>query len=323
LTCFSSFAASRAIYNDLTLADGQKVKAFEKVTNHDVKAVEYFIKEKFDAYGWQEHKEFIHFALTSQDINNSAVPLSLAEFVTAEYIPKLNGVVDEIRKIARDNAQVTMLAKTHGQSATPTRLGKEFMVFVERIEDQLELLQQIPFSCKFGGASGGFNAHHVAYPEVDWEAFADKFIAESLPASSHSALKMKRQRYTTQIEHYDKMGALFDTIKRINTILIDFCRDVWQYISMNYFKQKTKANEVGSSAMPHKVNPIDFENAEGNFGVANCVFEHFSAKLPISRLQRDLSDSTVSRNFGVPFSKCPILALKNSSLALNFPRLSL
>jgi adenylosuccinate lyase len=282
----------RRIYREFTPEDALKVKAIEKTTNHDVKAVEYFIKEKFDALGLSEFKEFIHFGLTSQDINNTAIPLSLKE----AWEDVLKPCLLEIRNLLFEKAEawksVPMLARTHGQPASPTRLGKEVCVFVERLDRQLALIELVPFSAKFGGATGNFNAHAVAYPNIDWVAFADYFV--------ENVLDLNRSQITTQIEHYDNMGAFFDGIKRINTILIDLDRDMWTYISMDYFKQKIKAGEVGSSAMPHKVNPIDFENSEGNLGIANALFEHLSAKLPISRLQRDLTDSTVTRNIGVP-----------------------
>lgn len=288
------FVTLRGFYQDFTEAAAEKIKATEKITNHDVKAVEYFLKEKFDEAGLSNYKEFIHFGLTSQDINNTATPLLLKEFIEAEFLPKLNKVVALIDKQTVAWKDVAMLARTHGQPASPTRLGKEMMVFSQRVRNQLDLLKTIPHSAKFGGATGNFNAHHIAYPEIDWLKFADQFVSKHLGLS--------RSHPTTQIEHYDNAAALFDNLKRINTILIDYSRDVWQYISMNYFKQTIKAGEIGSSAMPHKVNPIDFENAEGNLGLANAIFEHLSAKLPISRLQRDLTDSTVLRNIGVPLA---------------------
>ncbi len=288
------FSVLRSFYGQFDTAAAEKIKATEKTTNHDVKAVEYFLKEKFDESGLSAYKEFIHFGLTSQDINNTATPLLTKEFVEKEFLPKLNKVVALIDKQASTWKDVPMLARTHGQPASPTRLGKEMMVFSQRIKNQLDLLKTIPHSAKFGGATGNFNAHHVAYPEIDWLKFADQFVSKYLGLS--------RSHPTTQIEHYDNAAALFDNFKRINTILIDYSRDIWQYISMNYFKQTIKAGEVGSSAMPHKVNPIDFENAEGNLGLANAIFEHLSAKLPVSRLQRDLTDSTVLRNVGVPFA---------------------
>jgi adenylosuccinate lyase len=280
------------IYLDFTDAEGQRVKDIEKITNHDVKAVEYFIKEKFDQLGLEEKKEFIHFGLTSQDINNTSIPLAIKEFMQDVMIPLIGEVTVTLKELAEEWENIPMLARTHGQPASPTRLGKEIMVFVERLDQQLRQLRHIPNSAKFGGATGNFNAHHAAYPEVDWNQFARYFIEE--------VLDLQRSYPTTQIEHYDNMAALFDCIKRINTILIDLNRDMWSYISMDYFKQRLNPNEVGSSAMPHKVNPIDFENSEGNLGMANAIFEHLSAKLPISRLQRDLTDSTVLRNVGVP-----------------------
>ncbi len=282
-----------AIFEAFTEADAQKVKEIERTTNHDVKAVEYFMKDKLDQLGLSEVKEFVHFGLTSQDINNTATPLLLKEAHFAVLLPALRMVTDKLNARAIEWDAVPMLARTHGQPASPTRLGKEIRVFFERIEQQKRLLEQIPFSAKFGGATGNFNAHHVAYPEHDWNAFGNQFVA---------SLGLQRSSPTTQIEHYDNLAAYFDGLKRINTILIDLCRDFWTYISMNYFRQKIKAGEVGSSAMPHKVNPIDFENAEGNLGIANALFEHLSAKLPISRLQRDLTDSTVLRNIGVPIA---------------------
>ena len=271
--------------------DARKVKERERTTNHDVKAVEYFMKNKLDQLGLSEVKEFVHFGLTSQDINNTATPLLLKEAHFAVLLPALTKVTDRLNAMAVEWKDVPMLARTHGQPASPTRLGKEIRVFHERIQQQLRLLEQVPFSAKFGGATGNFNAHHVAYPDQDWNAFGNQFVA---------SLGLQRSSPTTQIEHYDNLAAYFDGLKRINTILIDLCRDFWTYISMNYFRQQIKAGEVGSSAMPHKVNPIDFENAEGNLGIANALFEHLSAKLPISRLQRDLTDSTVLRNIGVP-----------------------
>ncbi|MGV3505580.1 MAG: adenylosuccinate lyase [Adhaeribacter sp.] len=296
------FPQLRQIYTDFSQQDAQTIKDLEKTTNHDVKAVEYFIKKKFDDLGLGAYKEFIHFGLTSQDINNTAIPLSIKEASEAVLVPAYQQVVESLRQQAQAWQQVPMLAKTHGQPASPTRLGKEILVFVERLEAQLALLAQVPFSAKFGGATGNFNAHFVAYPGTDWQAFGFTFVEERLG--------LKRGRYTTQIEHYDNLAAYFDGLKRLNTILIDFARDVWQYVSMGYFKQKIKAGEIGSSAMPHKVNPIDFENAEGNLGMANALFEFLSAKLPISRLQRDLTDSTVLRNVGVPLAHS-LLALKS------------
>jgi len=296
------FEQLRAFYTEFTEADAEKIKEFEKTTNHDVKAVEYFIKEKFDETGLSPYKEFIHFGLTSQDVNNTATPLSLKDAMTQAYLPLLEKLTGVLREKADQWSLIPMLGKTHGQPASPTRMGKEIKVFVERVEVQAELLKTIPYSAKFGGATGNFNAHHVAYPDVDWVLFADKFLGDKLG--------LQRQKTTTQIEHYDQMAALFDNLKRINTILIDLARDIWSYISMEYFKQKIKKGEVGSSVMPHKVNPIDFENAEGNLGIANAIFEHLSSKLPISRLQRDLTDSTVSRNIGVPLGHT-LLAFKS------------
>jgi adenylosuccinate lyase len=296
------FEQLRTFYTEFTEADAEKIKEFEKTTNHDVKAVEYFIKEKFDESGLSKYKEFIHFALTSQDVNNTATPLSLKDAMTQAYLPVLDELTGVLREKADQWSLIPMLGKTHGQPASPTRMGKEIKVFVERVEVQSELLKTIPYSAKFGGATGNFNAHHVAYPDVDWVLFAEKFLGNKLG--------LQRQKTTTQIEHYDHMAALFDNLKRINTILIDLARDIWSYISMEYFKQKIKKGEVGSSVMPHKVNPIDFENAEGNLGMANAIFEHLSSKLPISRLQRDLTDSTVSRNIGVPLAHT-LLAFKS------------
>ena len=288
------FEKLRKIAESFDLNDAQKIKETEKVTNHDVKAVEYFLKEKFEALGIGDHKEFIHFGLTSQDINNTGIPLSLKNGIEKVYLPWLGEVNNFIVTLANQWKDVPMLAKTHGQPASPTKLGKELLVFKERIDKQLVLLKQIPYSAKFGGATGNFNAHHVAYPGFDWKKFGDRFVDKYLG--------LQRSDPTTQIEHYDNLAALFDNLKRINNILIDLCRDIWQYISSGYFKQKINEGEVGSSAMPHKVNPIDFENAEGNMGMANALFTHLSAKLPISRLQRDLTDSTVLRNIGVPLS---------------------
>jgi adenylosuccinate lyase len=282
--------------------DAQIIKETERITNHDVKAIEYFLKAKLDGVHAQNIKEWIHFGLTSQDINNTAIPLLWKHAMEMEYLPALLNLNKQLQLLARQWKTVPMLAKTHGQPASPTLLGKEILVFVERIENQVEQLIQIPFSAKFGGATGNFNAHRVAFPKKDWGKFANEFV--------EGVLGLHRQQHTTQIEHYDNLAAHFDVLKRINNILIDFCRDVWTYISVEYFKQKTLKDEIGSSAMPHKVNPIDFENAEGNLGVANALFEHFSAKLPISRLQRDLTDSTVLRNIGVPFAHT-ILALKS------------
>ena len=290
--------ALRKIYREFSVEDATRIKEIESVTNHDVKAVEYFIKEKFDLLSLQEYKEFIHFGLTSQDINNTSVPLSIKDALNEVYFPGLQEVIDMLKKYAEDWADVPMLAKTHGQPASPTRLGKEVMVFVYRLEQQVKLLKVTPVSAKFGGATGNFNAHHVAFPEYDWKAFGNKFVNE--------VLGLSREEWTTQISNYDNMAAIFDGMKRIDTILIDLCRDFWQYVSMEYFKQKIKAGEVGSSAMPHKVNPIDFENAEGNLGMANAILAHLATKLPISRLQRDLTDSTVLRNVGVPMAHIEI-----------------
>ncbi|WP_148476023.1 adenylosuccinate lyase [Parabacteroides johnsonii] len=290
--------ALRKIYREFSVEDATRIKEIESVTNHDVKAVEYFIKEKFDLLSLQEYKEFIHFGLTSQDINNTSVPLSIKDALNEVYFPGLQEVIDMLKKYAEDWADVPMLAKTHGQPASPTRLGKEVMVFIYRLEQQVKLLKATPVSAKFGGATGNFNAHHVAYPDYDWKAFGNKFVNE--------VLGLSREEWTTQISNYDNMAAIFDGMKRIDTILIDLCRDFWQYVSMEYFKQKIKAGEVGSSAMPHKVNPIDFENAEGNLGMANAILTHLATKLPISRLQRDLTDSTVLRNVGVPMAHIEI-----------------
>jgi adenylosuccinate lyase len=292
----------RSLYKNFSEADAEQIKEIEKTTNHDVKAVEYFLKNQFDELGITAFKEFIHFGLTSQDINNTATPLLLKEFLEKEFLPQLNQLIQLLDGQAIQWKDIPMLARTHGQPASPTRLGKEILVFSERVKKQLELLKTIPNSAKLGGATGNFNAHHVTYPSIDWVAFADGFVKNKLG--------LQRSHPTTQIEHYDNMAALFDNLKRINTILIDYSRDVWQYVAMNYFKQKIKAGEVGSSAMPHKVNPIDFENAEGNLGIANALFEHLSAKLPISRLQRDLTDSTVLRNIGVPLAHT-FIALKS------------
>jgi adenylosuccinate lyase len=288
------FGLLRKIYESFTETDAAEIKEIEKTTNHDVKAVEYFIKKQFDQLGLSAYKEFIHFGLTSQDINNTATPLLTKEFLEKEFLPELAKVVSLLDAQAKQWSDVSMLARTHGQPASPTRLGKEMMVFSERIKKQLQLLKAIPHAAKFGGATGNFNAHHITYPEVSWVDFGNNFVKKYLG--------LERSHPTTQIEHYDNAAALFDNLKRINTILIDYSRDVWQYVAMNYFKQKIKAGEIGSSAMPHKVNPIDFENAEGNLGLANALFEHLAAKLPISRLQRDLTDSTVLRNIGVPMA---------------------
>ena len=284
----------RDLYRNFTESDALWIKETEKTTNHDVKAVEYFLKEKMTALGLEKYLEFIHFGLTSQDINNTAVPLSLKEGIADVYMPLLNNVIDTLKGLENEWKDIPMLARTHGQAASPTRLGKEIKVYRERIEIQKGTLIAVPYAAKFGGATGNFNAHHIAYPEIDWVAFSNKFVNETLG--------VHRSQTTTQIEHYDHTAALFDALKRINTILIDLDRDIWTYVSMDYFKQKLKAGEIGSSAMPHKVNPIDFENSEGNLGIANALYEHLSAKLPISRLQRDLTDSTVLRTIGVPLA---------------------
>lgn len=290
--------ALRNIYREFSVEDATRTKEIESVTNHDVKAVEYFIKEKFDQLALQDYKEFIHFGLTSQDINNTSVPLSIKDALSEVYYPGVQEVIDMLKRYAEAWSEIPMLAKTHGQPASPTRLGKEIMVFAYRLEQQVALLKAIPVSAKFGGATGNFNAHHVAYPEYDWKLFGNKFVNE--------VLGLSREEWTTQISNYDNLAAIFDGMKRVDTILIDLCRDFWQYVSMEYFKQKIKAGEVGSSAMPHKVNPIDFENAEGNLGMANAILEHLASKLPISRLQRDLTDSTVLRNVGVPMAHIEI-----------------
>ncbi|CCG98499.1 adenylosuccinate lyase [Fibrella aestuarina BUZ 2] len=297
----------RTLYQQFSEADGERVKAIEATTNHDVKAVEYFIKEKLKGLSVEPFLEFIHFGLTSQDVNNTAIPLLLQEALNEQIEPTYRQVYVRLQELAEQWKDVPMLARTHGQPASPTRLGKELLVFCERLEKQLAMLPQIPASAKFGGATGNFNAHTVAYPAIDWQEFGDRFV---------DSLGLVRSKYTTQIEHYDMMAALFDAYKRLNTILIDLDRDIWTYVSMNYFKQKIKAGEVGSSAMPHKVNPIDFENSEGNLGIANALFEHLAAKLPISRLQRDLTDSTVLRNVGVPFAHS-VIALKAALKGLN------
>ena len=304
----SKFAQLKDIYENFTEADATKIKEIEKVTNHDVKAVEYFIKEKFDALGLSEYKEFIHFGLTSQDINNTSIPLSTKDALLQVFNPFLNEIRELISNVAKQWSDIPMLAKTHGQPASPTRLGKEMDVFVSRLDGQIALLESTVYAAKFGGATGNFNAHFIAYPDHDWHTFGNDFVAEKLG--------LTRSFPTTQIEHYDHFAALFDAIKRINTILLDFSKDVWQYVAMNYFKQKINPNEVGSSAMPHKVNPIDFENAEGNLGIANALFEHLSAKLPISRLQRDLTDSTVLRNIGVPVAHT-LIALSSLKKGIN------
>ncbi len=296
------FPGLRQIYQQFSLDDASAIKEIEKTTNHDVKAVEYFIKNHFDRLALADYKEFIHFGLTSQDVNNTALPLSLKEAATAHIFPGYYQIIDLLQQLATAWQNIPLLARTHGQPASPTRLGKEIMVFVERLQAQIAQLQNISFSAKFGGATGNFNAHYIAYPTIDWVSFANQFV--------NQRLGLNRSQYTTQIEHYDNLAAFFDTMKRLNTILIDFARDVWQYISVGYFKQKIKAGEVGSSAMPHKVNPIDFENAEGNLGLANALLEFLAAKLPISRLQRDLTDSTVLRNVSVPLAHT-LIALKS------------
>lgn len=282
----------KSVYKNFSFADAETIKETEKTTNHDVKAVEYFVKEKLMAQGLEKYLEFVHFGLTSQDINNTSIPLSLKQATAEVVTPSINEVVAKLSSLSKDWKDISLLARTHGQPASPTRMGKEIYVFVERIQKQLEQLKTIPYSAKFGGATGNFNAHYVAYPKHDWIEFGNKFVNDTLGLS--------RSQFTTQIEHYDNIAAYCDVMKRINTILLNLCRDVWTYVSMEYFKQKLKAGEIGSSAMPHKVNPIDFENAEGNLGIANAILEHLSAKLPVSRLQRDLTDSTVLRNLGVP-----------------------
>src|ERR1700758_3600812 len=298
----------RNIASNFSIADAEKIKATEKITNHDVKAVEYFLKEKFTTLGLDKYAEFIHFGLTSQDINNTAVPLSLKKCCDEIFIASIQMVIDKLKSFANEWKDISMLAHTHGQPASPTRLGKELMVFIERLQLQLDSLKKIPYAAKFGGATGNLNAHHVAYPAINWIDFANNFVNKKLALS--------RSQHTTQIEHYDFLAAWFDNTKRINTILLDFSRDMWTYISMKYFKQKIKEGEIGSSAMPHKVNPIDFENAEGNLGIANALFEHLSAKLPVSRLQRDLTDSTVLRNIGMPIAHS-YLAYKSVLKGLN------
>ena len=303
---------------NFSLEDAGEIKEIEKITNHDVKAVEYFIKKKLDSFGLNQEKEWVHFGLTSQDINNTSIPLSWKHAVECEYLPAVLNLNRELSILAESWLHIPMLSRTHGQPASPTKLGKEIMVFVERLQNQIEQFINIPFTAKFGGATGNFNAHHVAFPNRDWITLANQFVEKTLG--------LHRQQFTTQIEHYDNLAAHFDAMKRINNILIDFSRDIWSYVSMDYFKQKVKKGEVGSSAMPHKVNPIDFENAEGNFGIANALLEHLSSKLPVSRLQRDLTDSTVLRNIGVPFSHI-ILAIKSierglSKLVLNEKKLN-
>ena len=302
------FDSLKDIYLDFSVEDAQKVKDIEKVTNHDVKAVEYFIKEKFDQLNLHEYKEFIHFGLTSQDINNTSVPCSFRDAIHDVYYPLIDELIAKLEELAEEWKDVPMLAKTHGQPASPTRLGKEIKVFVYRLSKQLELLKKVACSGKFGGATGNFNAHTVAYPEIDWTEFANNFLTQKL--------KIEREQYTTQISNYDNFAAVFDNLRRINTIVVDLDRDFWTYISMTYFKQKIKAGEVGSSAMPHKVNPIDFENSEGNLGMANAILDHLSNKLPISRLQRDLTDSTVLRNIGVPLAHT-VIAFKSTLKGLN------
>lgn len=292
------FGKLRDIVNNFSEKDALYIKDIEKTTNHDVKAVEYFIKEKFNDLQLSDYKEFIHFGLTSQDINNTSIPLSIKDALNKVYYPLLSQLIEKLEKEANEWKDIPMLAKTHGQPASPTRLGKEVKVFVSRLQAQIQLLHSMPLSAKFGGATGNFNAHHIAYPDIDWKKFGNRFVSEKLGLS--------REQWTTQISNYDNLAALFDALKRINTIMLDLNKDFWQYISMDYFKQKIKDGEIGSSAMPHKVNPIDFENAEGNLGIANAILEHLSAKLPISRLQRDLTDSTVLRNVGVPFGHISI-----------------
>ncbi len=302
------FPKLRSLYENFSIEDAQRIKDIESVTNHDVKAVEYFLKENFDKLGLEAHKEFIHFGLTSQDINNTSVPMAVKESVLNVYIPLVQQVIDLLNKYADEWQDIPMLAKTHGQPASPTRLGKEIRVFAYRLTEQLNMLKAVPVSGKFGGATGNFNAHLIAFPHIDWRGFANKFLTEKLG--------IEREQWTTQISNYDNLGAMFDALKRVNTILIDLDRDIWQYISMNYFKQKIKAGEVGSSAMPHKVNPIDFENSEGNLGIANAIFSHLAMKLPVSRLQRDLTDSTVLRNVGVPLGHT-LIALHSTLKGLN------
>lgn len=304
----SMFEKFRDLYRDFSIEDAMKIKQIERTTNHDVKAVEYFIKEKMDVLGVGYHKEFVHFGLTSQDINNTAVPYSLRDASNDVYYPLLEQLMAQLTALSKEWEGIPLLARTHGQPASPTRLGKEIMVFVDRLNKQVALLKAIPSPAKFGGATGNFNAHVAAYPNIDWITFANKFV--------NDILHLDRSQITTQIEHYDNIAAIFDNFKRINTILIDFSRDIWTYVSMDYFKQKIKEGEIGSSAMPHKVNPIDFENAEGNLGIANAIFEHLSAKLPVSRLQRDLTDSTALRNIGVPMAHT-VIAFKSIIKGLN------
>jgi adenylosuccinate lyase len=298
----------RNIYLSFTPEDGLRIKEIETTTNHDVKAVEYYLKEKFDQLGFGAFKEFIHFGLTSQDINNTAVPLSFKEAINEAYLPVLIHLTEKLNSMAEDWENIPMLARTHGQPASPTRLGKEFLVFVDRLEKQIEVLKKLPYPAKFGGATGNFNAHVVAYPEIDWVVFGNMLVNQTL--------KLERSQVTTQIEHYDNLAAIFDCLRRIQVIMIDLSRDIWSYISMGYFKQRIKKGEIGSSTMPHKVNPIDFENAEGNFGIANAIFDHLSEKLPISRLQRDLTDSTVLRNIGIPIAH-GLIAMKSLQKGLD------
>ncbi|MDC0584622.1 adenylosuccinate lyase [Bacteroidales bacterium] len=304
----SVFPKLQDIYTNFSVDDAQKIKDTEAVTNHDVKAVEYFIKDEFDKLGLSAYKEFIHFGLTSQDINNTSIPCMLKDSIEKVFMPELQTVIDRLKELAEEWKDITLLARTHGQPASPTRVGKEIQVFIERLEKQQALLAQTKVPGKFGGATGNFNAHHIAYPNIDWKAFGNDLV--------NNVLGLERSQITTQIEHYDNLATIFDNIKRINNILVDFSRDIWTYVSMDYFKQKIKKGEVGSSAMPHKVNPIDFENAEGNLGIANAIFEHLAAKLPISRLQRDLTDSTVLRNVGVPMGHS-VLSLKSLMRGLN------
>ncbi|MCM4156496.1 adenylosuccinate lyase [Gramella sp. AN32] len=304
----ANFKELRKLYENFTPIDAQAIKEIEKITNHDVKAVEYYLKKEFDKLGMENFKEFIHFGLTSQDINNTAIPLSIKDAVKEAYLPELKLIIDKLDALSEEWKDVPLLARTHGQPASPTRLGKEIKVYSERIKQQLKSLKEIPNAAKFGGATGNFNAHHVAFPQKNWEKFGKKFVETNL--GLHHSFP------TTQIEHYDHAAALFDALKRINTILLDLDRDIWTYVSMDYFKQKIKKGEIGSSAMPHKVNPIDFENSEGNLGMANAIFEHMAAKLPVSRLQRDLTDSTVLRNVGVPFGHT-IIAFKSTLKGLN------
>ncbi len=296
------FDTLRGIYRNITPTEAQRIKDIEAITNHDVKAVEYFIKEQFDKLNLQQYKEFIHFGLTSQDINNTSVPLSLKEALTNVYYPELEALIAELDRLATEWKEIPMLAKTHGQPASPTRLGKEIKVFVSRLQVQLDALKKLPIPAKFGGATGNFNAHNVAFPSIDWTNFGNSFVGNKLG--------LEREQYTTQISNYDNLSAVFDALKRVNVVLIDLCRDFWMYIMMEYFKQKIKKGEVGSSAMPHKVNPIDYENAEGNLGISNAILEHLAAKLPVSRLQRDLTDSTVLRNVGVPVAHT-IISIKS------------